>query len=212
MYFYKKFTMLKVGLTGNVGSRLDEVADLFKTFGVPVFDADICLKFIINYREDIIRLIKIQFGKDIYNVGLIDGKKFTTPKFNNLLDIAEIELLKMYESWRLANKDSAYTIFKSSILFERNLNERMNYTISTFLPKSSRTSSLSKELNIGLLEAADLVDSEMDELIKNNKSSYIIHTYDTLSIVTQSREIHNKIDSKSIKKILDKIDLRNMLT
>lgn len=199
--------MLKIGLTGNVCSGMDKVGDLFKTLKVPVFDADIALKFIINYREDIIRLLKIQFGKDVYKMGVIDGSQFGTAKFNMLLDIAQIELLRLYESWRLVNKDAAYTIFKSSILFERGLDSYMNYTISTFLPKNERALLLAKKYNIRLMEASDVVETEMDEFEKNGKSTFVIHTYDNLSIISQTRDIHEKIESKSIKKILDKMDL-----
>jgi len=198
--------MLKIGLTGNVCSGMDKVGDLFKTLGVPVFDADVALKFIINYREDVIRLLKGQFGKDIYNNGIIDGSKFNTPKFNVLLDIAQIELLKLYESWRFFNKDASYTIFKSSILFERGLDSLMNYTISSFLPKNERAVEVAKKYGIRLVEACDVVEDEMDELEKNKKATFIIHTYDNLSIISQTRDTHEKIESKSIKRILDKMD------
>ncbi len=136
--------MLKIGLTGNVCSGMDKVGDLFKTLGVPVFDADLALKFLINYRIDVINLLKGQFGKDIYTNGIIDGSKFNTARFNILLDIAQIELIKLYETWRFLNKDASYTIFKSSILFERGLESIMNYSISTFLPKNDRAIELAK--------------------------------------------------------------------
>lgn len=203
--------MLKVGLTGNIGSGFIQVADIFKVFGVPVFDADIATKFVINYREDIIRNIKIQFGSDIYNKGLIDEKKFnTTEKFDRLLDIVEPHVLKLYDSWRLSNKDATYTIFKSSILFERKLEKNFSYIITTFKPRDERAGDLVKNSNISLINSYSIIESEMDELIKNQSSNWIIHNYDRLSLLTQSKEIHDSLESKSIKGLLSKIDMRSL--
>jgi len=208
--------MIKVGLTGNICSGYEKVGLLFKSLGVPVFDADIALKFLINYREDIIRNIKIQFGEGIYEKGAIDPNKFnTTEKFDKLLSIAELELMRLYESWRFYNKDASYTIFKSSVLFERKLNDSMNYVISTFRPRDERASSLTR-LGMKMIEAYDILDSEMDELLKNQRSEWIIHNYsDSLSLITQVKQIHEKIESKSIKSLLDRSDfstVRNILS
>lgn len=200
--------MIKVGLTGNICSGYEKVGLIFKSFGVPVFDADIALKFLINYREDIIRNIKIQFGEGIYEQGAINPNKFnTTEKFDRLISIAELELLRLYESWRFVNKDASYTIFKSSILFERKLNTSMNYIISTFRPKDERAANLSR-MGVKMLEAHDIISSEMDELSKNQLSNWIIHNYNdsNLPLITQAKEIHDKIEAKSIKNIIDKID------
>jgi dephospho-CoA kinase len=95
--------MLKIGLTGNVCSGYEMVGLLFKGLNVPVFDGDIAIKFLLNYREDIIRKVKIELG-DVYEKGVINANKFTTTeKFNRLFKVIELDLLKLYESWRLHN-------------------------------------------------------------------------------------------------------------
>ena len=45
--------MLKVGLSGNRYAGKDAVSRLFEQIRVPVFDADIVLKFILNYNFEI---------------------------------------------------------------------------------------------------------------------------------------------------------------
>lgn len=218
--------MIKIGLTGNICSGYEKIALMFKTLGVTVFDADIALKFLLNYREDIAKKIRIEFGENVYNKGLIDGSKFnTTEKFDRLIDTAELELIRLYESWRFVNKDESYTVFKSSILFERKLNKNMNYNISVFRPKDDRAVELSKScirkdsiiLQPMMLSGAySIIDSEMDELIKNQNSDFIIHNYESsASLLSQVKLIHEKIEAKSIKSILDRIDfgsVKNMLT
>lgn len=197
--------MIKIGLTGNVCSGYEMVGLLFKGLKVPVFDADIAVKFLLNYREDIIRNIKIQLGSDVYEKGVINANKFsTTEKFNRLFKVIELDLLKIYESWRLSNRHASYTIFKSAILFESGLDKNMNYNISTFMSKEERASILAKT-GVKISEAYDIINSEMEDLLKNQRSEWIIHNYSNanLPLISQVRDIHTKIESKSIKKIID---------
>ena len=204
--------MLKIGLTGNLCSGYIEVAKILENFNIPVFDADIALKFILNYREDIIRNIKIQFG-DVFSAGLININKFnTTEKFSRLVDVAQPELLKMYESFRFSNRHAPYTVFKSSILYEKGLDKEMNDTICCFSPRENRAVQYAKEMNIKLSDSYDILENEMDELVKNKKSAWVIHNYDNLSLLVQSKETHDEIEGKSIKKILDDIQRDNYTT
>ena len=208
--------MINIGLTGNICSGYEQVAEIFKVFHAPVFDADIVLKFLLNYRQDIIRPIKIKFGS-IYEKGVIDQNKFnTTEKFDKLIEIAEPELLNLYKIWKSKQSKSSYVIFKSSILFERSLNNKMNYMITVFRPKDDRAFQLAKT-GYNLMEAYDIIDSEMDELTKNQKSEWTIHNYDSLSLLSQTRDIHDKIEAKSIKNIIRHSDynyntIHNMMT
>ena len=216
--------MIKVGLTGNTCSGYERVATLFKTLGVPVFDADVALKFLLTYREDIARKIRVEFGEGVFNKGLIIASRFnSTQKFDKLVDIVELDLLKLYETWRFVNKDANYTIFKSSILFERKLNKSMNYNISVFRPRDERALALSKLCirrdspilhPIKLSEAFEIIESEMDELTKNQIAEYTIHNYEGQSIMNQVKDIHKKIEDKSIKKLLSNMHfgVGNMLS
>ena len=58
--------MLKVGLTGGIGSGKSTVAALFRLLGIPVFDTDIAAKWIMEHDEALIDSIKNAFGEDAY--------------------------------------------------------------------------------------------------------------------------------------------------
>jgi len=204
--------MISIGLTGNICSGYERVAKMFSEMHqIPVFDADIAVKFLLNYREDIIKDIRIRFGIVVYNRGLIEASHFnTTEKFDKLLDIIEPELLNTFDKWK-SRQNSTYVIFKSSILLERGLNKKMNYTITSFIPRDERALELSKVTTSGLVESYSIINSEMDELIKNQNSDWIIHNYDNLSLLAQTQYIHDKIESSStLKHDLSKI-IRNIM-
>lgn len=193
--------MIKVGITGNYYSGYEEISDIFKNkVGVPVFDADVVLKFIINYREDVIKKIKIKFGSSVYNFGLLKSDVFnTTEKFDCVLDLAQMELLQAYEKWRLVNKDFYYTIFKSAILFERNFDTSMDYTISVFKPKNDRVYEFAKKTHTIVSESYNLINKEMDELEKNKNSTHIIHNYEAAAPISrQVQNVHDSINKKNL--------------
>jgi dephospho-CoA kinase len=170
--------MLKVGLTGNFYSGYNEAAEMFESNGIPVFDADLIIKFMVNYSEKVIKKIKNKFGDDIYFLGLLDTKKFESNKdFEKLFEVIELNLLKAYEKWRIKHWDKPYTIFKCSILFERKLSSSMNYCISVFKPQIERKKDIQNLTKIPQLTIDTIISNEMDELTKNQKSDFVIHNY-----------------------------------
>ena len=58
--------MLKIGLTGGIGSGKTTVAKVFEHLGVPVFYADTEAKKCMQSDVILIKQIKATFGNDIY--------------------------------------------------------------------------------------------------------------------------------------------------
>jgi len=195
--------MYKVGLTGNYFSGQDEVAKLFKDFNVPVFDANLITKFLINYSPTHISKIKKEFGSNIYSVGLLDLSEFNDNKsFNKLLDIIEFDLLKSYEIFRKKYKNEFYTIFYFDYIFERNLDKILNFNITSFRPKYYRKSNMRYFTSFPENIIEKILDNEMDHFTKNSKSDYVIQNYnkdgDPLSDIVIGLENQVKLTHKRI--------------
>lgn len=191
---------MKVGLTGNMYSGLNDVADMFISKNIPVFDADVILRFLINYRYDLVDDIKLKLG-NVYKNGFLDPSKFlNTDKFDKLVDFYELEILKAYEVWRMKQNGFPYTIFKSSILFERNWDKSMNYVMSVYKPKDSRQFEMKMDTNKSMIEVNTIISNEMDELMKNQRSTYIIHNYENSdSPIKQVNQYHRSLLQKAEK-------------
>ena len=108
--------MIKIGLTGNRYAGKDRVSRLFEQISIPVFHADIVLKFILNHNFEIQHNLKTNIGTGIFDKeGCIDANIIKyMGGFDRLVNEAEFELLKAYEKFRLKNKQSIYSIFHSS--------------------------------------------------------------------------------------------------
>ena len=195
--------MFKVGLTGNRYSGKDTVASLFNKISIPVFDADVIVKFLINHNFEMDYKIKNKIDKSFFKNDQLDLSKLTGPILDQIIDIVEYELFDAYKKYQLKNTNSIYTVFHSSILFERDWNKKMDYSISVFSPVSDRVERCQEISDYKLTDIYNLCQREMKDLSKNSLSDFVIHNYnDDINpfgdILTQV----NKIDQKIIDKYL----------
>ena len=75
--------MLKIGLTGGIGSGKSTVAKIFEVLGIPVLYADDVAKELMNTDESLKLAIKDNFGEAAYINGLLDRKYLAKQVFGN---------------------------------------------------------------------------------------------------------------------------------
>lgn len=200
--------MIKIGLTGNRYSGKDTVAKLFEQIKIPVFNADVILKFILNFDINVNKDILDNYGEYIFTgpESMIDTKKIRSKKdFDKLINFAEFELKRAYERFILENRQSVYVIFHSSILFERGWEKDMDFNINVFTPKDVRSLRCQKITKQSSYNISELMKGEMDDLVKNKLSDYMIHNYPSATIAFGDVcDQVNKIDQKIIDKYLIK--------
>ena len=169
--------MIKIGLSGSRYSGKTRVSNLYKQIGIPVFDADTVLRFILNYNWELLGEIKEELGSKIFQGDYLNFREIKSPEvFNNILKMVEPDIIRAYDRFN-KKQTSIYTIFHSSILFEAGWNKNMDRSISVFSSNTDRISRCKKITKMGLLQINDLTKTEMDPLEKNRLSDYIIHNY-----------------------------------
>jgi len=167
--------MIKAALTGNYFSGQDESVKIFENLKVKVFDADLLLRFFINFSPSNINKIKSNFGSDSYTLGVLNIDKFR--KKNNLedlLDICEFDILLSYAKFRLKHQDEPYTIFKYSFLYERELETDFDYVINCSRSKTLRERDMKNLTRIPTISINKILEGEMKENEKNISSNFII--------------------------------------
>jgi dephospho-CoA kinase len=204
--------MLKIGLTGNHYSGQYEVSHLFEDLDVPIFDVNLITKFIVNYSPQHVQKIKGHFGDGIYDMGVLDLKKFNSNKdMDKLISLIELDLLKAYEKFRLKHSDSFYTIFKFDFIFERLLEKHLDFTVCCYRPKFNRKSDMKYLTNYSFYLIDKILDNEMDEIKKNSKADFIVQNYNkngdyksdiVIGLESQVQNIHRQIMKKKNSSIL----------
>jgi len=175
--------MIKIGLTGSRYSGKDRICKLFKQISIPVFNADVVLKFLLNNNKEVISKIRKDIGNCVFNSIDETNNSFDLKTishmgaFDKIVNETEFELFKAYAKFQLKNKQSIYTIFHSSILFERGWYKNMDFNINVFAPNNDRLERCKNSTNLTFLQMYDKLNCEMDPIEKNNLSTYIIHNY-----------------------------------
>jgi dephospho-CoA kinase len=204
--------MYKVGLTGNYYSGQVEVSEILKGFDVPVFDANLVTKFLLNFSPNHVRKIKSEFGDDIYNLGLLNFNKLNSnDKVDKLFDIIELDILKSYELFRIKHKNDFYTIFYFDFIFERRMNNLMNFNVSCYRPRYQRKYDMGYLTSFSKSLIEKILSNEMDESVKNSNSDFVINNYNkngdhksdvVVGLESQVFNLHKKIMAKKMDSVL----------
>lgn len=85
--------MIKIGITGNIGSGKTTVCKLFEERGVPVYYADQKAKDLMANSGELQEEIMDEFGKDIYPEGELDRQKLAERVFSNERSLKKLNSL-----------------------------------------------------------------------------------------------------------------------
>ena len=134
--------MIKIGLTGGIGSGKTLVATIFELLGFPVFNSDDVSKKIL-LRKSVKEKIINYFGNSILSEGKIDNGKLASIIFNNLESLVFLQSIlhplvkESYLNW-LAKQNSKFTIKEAAILFESGAYKNVDIIISISSAKELR--------------------------------------------------------------------------
>jgi len=145
---------LTIGITGGIGSGKSTVCQIFKILGIPVFEADVVAKTLINSNAEIRNGLVALFGREIYGSdNRINRKMLANLIFNddNLLEhvnrLVHPVVRNEFINW-IKTHDSKYIIHEAAILFESGFYKMMDYTILVSAPEEMRIDRVSKRENI----------------------------------------------------------------
>jgi dephospho-CoA kinase len=185
--------MIKVGLSGNRYSGKDEICSIFRKLTIPVFEADVVLKFIINHDMAVTDQIRRELPH-VYNNSLyIEPKLVAKSDFDKIVDFAQHELMMAYEKFSEKHRGSIYTIFHSSILFEREWQKLMDKSIAVFCPKITRMERCRDITKNKVSDIAYLMRNEIDDLDKNRMANFVLHNYEGRKQLDQVHQIDQMV-------------------
>lgn len=190
--------MIKVGLTGGIGSGKSTVAQVFKTLGIPVFDADIVAKRIMEEDKLLVASIKQAFGDESYIGDKLNRKyiadivfkdKYQLELLNSLTHPATI---KAAEDW-MAVQTSPYCIKEAALLFEAGTAGGLDIIIGVQAPDALRIKRVMQRDGITRQEVLNRMGKQIEQDIKMRLCDYVITNDEQRLLIPQIIEIHQKI-------------------
>lgn len=190
--------MLRVGLTGGIGSGKTTVAHIFESLGIPVFYADQVAKQIMTDNPVMVAAIKEKFGALAYTGNTLNKEYiadiiFSDPQkltwMNQLIHPATI---KAANDWFVAQK-SPYAIKEAALLFESGANRDLDYAVGVVAPVSLRIERVMKRDGSTLPAIKQRMANQLDEESRDKKCDFLLYNNDTKPLLAQVIELDKKL-------------------
>lgn len=190
--------MLKVGITGGIGSGKTTVCEIFSSFGIPVFNADAETKQLYTNSTELRHQLVVTFGEDVFLTSGAINKAFLSEKLKfdegrkALNDTVHPFVFERFKQWSDEQK-SPYVIKEAAILFESGADKTVNKSILVTAPMDiridrvkSRDARTSEEIQS--IIASQWTDSRLMELV-----DFIVVNDGKHSLIEQVRALHAKL-------------------
>jgi dephospho-CoA kinase len=197
--------MLKIGLTGGIGSGKSTVAKIFEILGIPVYYADDAAKRLMNTDAELKKEIIRHFGDRAYAGGQLDRSYIAQRVFDNKENLQLLNSLVHpvtkhdAEKWML-QQTAPYAIKEAALIFETGLHEYLDYTIGVSAPQALRISRTMKRAEVSQEEVLNRMKNQMEEETKMGLCDFVIYNDEQQPVLSQVLQTHQKLLAISDKK------------
>lgn len=191
--------MLKVGLTGNIGSGKSLVSEMFLIYGVPVYKADQESKKFLGepfVKEQILRL----FGEEVLSAsGDIDREVLARRVFSDGEALAALNgilhplVLDDFTSWCEAYAEKPYIIQEAAIIFESGIADLFDKIIHVSCPKEIAIERVMQRDGMNRDHVLQRMSFQMEDEQKAAQADFVIQNDGNKMIIPQVISIHEKL-------------------
>jgi len=190
--------MLRVGLTGGIGSGKTTIAKIFELLNVPVYYADEASKRLYHTDLDLICNIKKHFGEDIYINEQLNRSKLAAIVFNDpdklklLNELVHPPTIRDAQEW-MKKQTAPYIIKEAALLFESGSAQGLDYIIGVHAPVHYRIKRVMERDGVSREEVMNRANRQIDEDIKMRLCDFVIVNNDQELVIPQVLELHSKL-------------------
>jgi len=189
--------MLKIGLSGNIGSGKSLVCQVFEKLSVPIFNADIEAKKILDGSTLRPKLLAV-FGTDIEDLDkdIINRKKLAAIVFadkealEKLNALIHPQLRIEFKNWCLQHKKEKYVIQEAAILFENGFTDLFDKTIVVAAPQNIRLQRVMERDGTSKADVLARMENQWSDSKKEAASDFIIYNDGNELILPQVLKLH----------------------
>jgi dephospho-CoA kinase len=192
--------MLQVGITGGIGSGKSTAAAIFRTMGIPVYDADSRAKALMEGSPELVQAIQFHFGEGMYDAeGRLQRAALAALVF------PDQEKLKLLESlvhpavfkdgleWHQAQRDVPYTLKEAALLFESGSYLGLDYIIAVTAPQELRLQRVMQRDGATREAVLQRMDKQWPEEKKVRRSHFVLHNDGSRSLLKQVLAVHKEL-------------------
>lgn len=186
--------MLKIGITGGIGSGKSYVCQILEKMGYAIFYSDLEAKKLMTQNKELIQQIKFIIGEHAYLNEELNKSIIRKFLYKNEVNKEKLNALihpfvyQEFEKW--TNTIQKEIVFnESALLFETNSYKRFDKTILVTAPLEIKIERLIKRDSLNMEEIKKRFNAQLKDSIKSKKADYIIENDYNKLIIPQINKI-----------------------
>ncbi|QAA33954.1 dephospho-CoA kinase [Clostridium manihotivorum] len=199
--------MIKVGLTGGIGTGKSTVSKMLLESGFCIIDADKIAKDVLSKYPEILLRVKDDFGDGFFDWrGEFRRKEFGNHIFrfpkqrvkyeNIIMPYIIKEINEQFEAYN--KKGVGIVILDAPTLIENNMNEEMDFVILVWSDSSAQLSRLKLRDKLSQSEALNRINAQLPLERKKEYANFIIDN--SASLVKTKEQVDDMIEILSLYK------------
>ena len=194
--------MVRIGLTGGIGSGKSTVAHVFEILGIPVYYADKEAKRLMNEDPEIKKQLIQYFGQGAYADNILNRRFIAEIVFK---DKQKLQLLNSVihpitiakaEEW-MRQHHTSYVIKEAALIFESGSQTSLDFVIGVSAPLNVRIQRTMKRDGVTREEVLARMKNQIEESIKMRLCDFVIRNDDQHLVLPQVLALHEKLKKLS---------------
>jgi dephospho-CoA kinase len=190
--------MLRIGLTGGIGSGKSTVAAIFRVLGVPVYYADLAARRLMMNDPEIRAKIIDAFGPESYDNGSpnrtwiaenVLRDQTSTARLNGIVHPATKADAR---AW-MARQSGSYALKEAALIFESGGERELDLVIGVSAPTDLRIDRVVSRDGLSREAIRQRMARQMDESEKMSRCQFVITNDDRVALIPQVLEIHKQL-------------------
>jgi dephospho-CoA kinase len=195
--------MMRVGITGGIGSGKTTICRIFEFLGVPVYYADAETKKLYAANTTLREDLAAEFGSAVLtdsgvNRELLRRMAFGNPEVLQKLNaIVHPYVFEHYEQWCSAHEKFTYTLKEAAILFESGSYKRVHAAIGVVAPDELRIQRTLLRDGLSREQIQTVISKQLSQSEIEKRCDYVIYNDGTHSLISQVLKVHHQLMIKA---------------
>ena len=172
--------MLKVGVTGGIGSGKSTVSRFFSALGVPVYDSDQRAKSLMQHDDSIRSKIKIEFGDNAYHKNKLNRSYLAEIVFKNESKLKQLNAIVHpvvktdFINWLSQNSNAKFIIKEAAIMIESGAYKDLDKLIVVNASRTQKIKWIKQRDQLSLEDIENRIQNQLSDEIRNQYADFII--------------------------------------
>lgn len=195
-----KTKILKVGITGGIGSGKSMICRVFACLGVPIYDADTRARWMMNNHQALKKEVIAEFGAEAYDSnGQLNRPYMAQLVFNDSNKVKALNALvhpkvgQDFVEWAEAYPNAPYLLKEAALMFESGSSKALDYVITVFAPNDVRIRRvLQRDPHRSEAQVKAIFGKQLAEEEKIKRADFVVYNDDQQMVLPQVIRLHEQ--------------------